>query len=627
MDLSEKKIDTLKSRVDEINYLVESLCGIREDIFETRKPEWLLTVQDIKINLESDQMLLFIGPFSSGKSTFVNALLGVKDLLPTADRPCTSIITELVFKRGGGHTGKAVRYDKTEEIMDYAELIKMIDGPRGAAGTIGQYHHIELAYDVSELDDLNPLRTLENLNVRIVDCPGYGSIYRTNEEAINEYIQRANFTFWMNRWDKLGGATAEHQLSKIQRKTTTLISIITMADLADEAQLEQAQNEYYETLGTLFRSKEPRFVSAVKWQQAQVLQKELVPDNPHKEVKKTKEERAEILKKIDVLRAESGVDKIFEDMVVNSQTRSVNEANLRSALDSLVLLFKDLVRAVDREEKHWEETLKKEGWSPDNKYKKLTEIKSRVEAWIQAESEKTASNLETFMTRDLIEYLMEVNGKVDSGKVQTIITKIWNDQLLRYKDDWAKHFASEYHEAYKQFANDPSPMEAPDLGKITDALTNLVMSVLESFKEAGLRTVGLVSLGAVVVSATPAISGIALVGGALSGVAMIAGSALILVAAVPLLPAIFDKVKQRKEQYRKEIEARLREWMQKMDIAPSIAAILTIQNEKLYQEYRDQSDLNLRMSEDKYERCKKIKTNLADLKTNIADNFPEDFKE
>ncbi|MHC6204536.1 dynamin family protein [Breznakiellaceae bacterium SP9] len=269
MELDNTKISVLRRAVDSTPYLVESLCNMREAIYEIQREDWLTKIQGINANIKSDQILLFIGPFSSGKSTFVNALLG-ESLLPTADKPCTSVVTELSFVSGGGHRGKTFNYDGTVQENDYDELLKMIDGPRGAVGQVSQYHHIELIFDVTELDDWehHPLAQLKNLNVKIVDCPGYGSPYFTNEDVIEEYISKASFTFWMSPADKFGGSLAERKLSQIKKKTTALIPVFTMADKVNDVQKQQATEDFFDHLGSLFKNKDPIFVSALKYNEA-----------------------------------------------------------------------------------------------------------------------------------------------------------------------------------------------------------------------------------------------------------------------------------------------------------------------------------------------------------------------
>ena len=561
MELSEKKIEVLRKSVNQVGHFISTLCDIREDRYETLRSQWLEEVEKTKGNLESDLMLLFIGPYSSGKSSFVNALLGVKELLPTSARPCTTIVTELSFKRGGDLDGKAFFLDQESEpeTMPFEELKKLIDGPRGTAvGALGQYDHIELIYDVSELDDIHPLNRLEKLNVKIVDCPGYGSIYVTNEAVIERYIERANFTFWMTPADKFGGTAAERRLSEIKRKTTTLIPVITKSDLIDEAQREQAVDDFYEHLGHLFRSREPLFVSALKFNEASELSKTLSPDNPNKEVQLSKAERETIQQKIDVLRAESGVEQVFTDMIVTSQKKVLNETNLIAAMHDLSNLLKAISQAVIREEKHWLGELQKAGWSSDDRYKKLNETKNNVEAWIKVESERVATNLEALILKALLDYIMKAHGKGNSGAVKGIVREIWNDELLRNKDDWAQRFADEY----------------------SKGSTREVLSIV---------------------------------------------SEVSVFVAIPLVPFIFKTIKERKQQYQNEIEGRLREWIREINLAPAIAVILQNQNEKLYRHYRDEMDKDLLPLLNSYELCGKIKEGMVELNDILSFNFPEYF--
>jgi GTPase Era involved in 16S rRNA processing len=634
VELNDTKIAVLRQSVDGTGRFIESLCNIREDIYEIKRAEWVESVDKIRKIIESDQMLLFIGPYSSGKSTFVNALLG-EGLLPTASKPCTSVVTELSFVDDhSGHKGKVVKFDQTEEEMDYDELLKLIDGPRGAVGQIAQYHHIELVFDVTALADweTHPLAQLMNLNVRIIDCPGYGSPYITNEDVIEEYIQKASFTFWMSPADKFGGALAERKLSDIKKRTSTLIPVITMSDKIDAAQRERVADDFYEHLGHLFRNKEPRFVSAYKYEEAQKLKKESVkleqkPVSVHSEEDiKTKEEKALIRKQIDALKGEAGLEQIFSDMVQSGQKKIVIDSVLKSALHDLARLFKDIDNHVRKEEAHWREELQKKGWSPDDEYKKLNSIKREVDTWVKSEAEQTADILEASMTKELIAYIMEVKGKIESSKVQLIIVDVWEKELNRQKNNWAEYLGKKYGD-FVSISVNQNQLKPPDLTSITAELTIVIKSVLDALRYAGLQSVTTSGLGAAIFAATGVLGKIAIIGGALAGIASIVGPLLIIVGVAPLIPRIMDQVKERKEQYRKEMESKLKVWMKQLNIAPFIASMLNEQNSKLYDSYK--MTLNGELSTDlkRYERCGKIKTEIKDTREHIAFQFPNEFKE
>ena len=150
--LNQKKLDVLVETTAGLNRQVEDICAVRPEVFSINREEWKKQLAEIRGQIHANQMILFIGPFSSGKSSFINALLG-EDILPTSNRPCTSVVTELSFVEGGGHRGVAVRKDgqATEREYDYASLLKMVDGPSGAIGESAAYHHIELEFDITQL--------------------------------------------------------------------------------------------------------------------------------------------------------------------------------------------------------------------------------------------------------------------------------------------------------------------------------------------------------------------------------------------------------------------------------------------------------------------------------------------
>ncbi len=97
--ISQKKIDLIKGNVDNLTNYIEKLSQYRKEQYEIKQVEWKEKLRGIQQVVTDKNHFLFIGRFSAGKSSFINALLG-KELLPTAAHPCTAVVTEVSFADG-----------------------------------------------------------------------------------------------------------------------------------------------------------------------------------------------------------------------------------------------------------------------------------------------------------------------------------------------------------------------------------------------------------------------------------------------------------------------------------------------------------------------------------------------
>ena len=632
MDVNDAKMKALRDVLGSIPEFINDLCAMRKGFYEVKQVEWEEKVRKIKAELESELMLLFIGPFASGKSTFVNALLG-EALLPVADGPCTSIVTELSFKKGGGHEGKIFRFDESEENGNYEELINMINGPRGAVGELGGIHHIELLFDVTELKDWekHPLSNLMTLNVKVVDCPGFGSPYPIRDEVIKGYVNKASYTFWMSRVDKFGGKVAERILGDIKRKTITMIPVITMADLINDEQREQTTEDFYTSLGEFFKKKEPLFVSAHKWNEAMELTKRLDSVNRNNEM--TPEERKKMRQKVDKLRIDSGLERIFQEMILSGRREEANEAKLAAALPELSGLLKEMNGQAEKEAGYWLREAEKMGFSEDDAYKKLNEIKVRVGAWIKQESKEVADNLETAMIKELADYIVEVNGRGESGRATEITVNLWEREFNKHKNEWAERLCREYKEYVDEYSvkfSGDKVIEAPKIPKTVFDLKNILDIISKALDVDGGTSVFRGGLGTALIVTAPAIKTVEVlgvtVGTLVAPVAVTVGVVLIGVAAIALYHPIQSRIDYHRKQMREETESLLREWIDKVDLAPTIHTILNEENKRLYESYKLHYSADLKPIESNLNRSREIKDEISNMEERILTYFPNELQ-
>lgn len=138
----------------------------------------------IRNKLAADVFLLVVvGQFKRGKTTFINALLG-RDLLPTAIIPLTSIIT----------------------ILNYGEELKIVAFFRNGAQReirlddlslcITEKHNPKNEKNIERVEIFYPSDYLKN-GVKIIDTPGIGSTHEHNTRTTYDYLPRADAAIFL----------------------------------------------------------------------------------------------------------------------------------------------------------------------------------------------------------------------------------------------------------------------------------------------------------------------------------------------------------------------------------------------------------------------------------------------
>lgn len=624
-DNSEQKLNFLNgilSNPEKFTKICQS-DGFREQ-YPFKEEEWNHGFQGITTDLNDQIVLLFIGPFSSGKSTFVNALIG-KEVLPTNDSPCTAVITEIQFKKGGDHSAKIYRKDGEVEECEFSQVLDIINGPTGAVGEVASYHHIVLELDTEQLTDKNYEQFIGK--VKIVDCPGYGSKYYSNEEVIAEYMQSSNFTFWMSPCNKFGGSVAKSYLNEIKRKTQTLIPVITKADLKeDEAERDKIREDFNKELGDLFKMKEIVFVSALKWQESRKLQKSLDKGRAKLSEDKIKEYET----KIQDLYNDSGVYNVMHQMMDSVGKKVINMAKITACKASLLEVLKDIKKVADDELKRWDKALSSAGIdikSLDNKYSKIDSVKKDVSKWIKDNSKDFTDTLNNKIISELAKC-----DKPSQMEISTIINRVLQDEQPKINNKLNDKLQKSYKQflgEYKLTADDIDQLSfngisLEDITRLFEPFKNGLFAVLDAFKTSGPRSVITGAAGGGLLASIPAISGIALVGGALATVASIAGVALLGVAVVPMIPEIVERFKNFNKKSKEERENALKNLIAsgfKDKIQPGLEKSMLEVSENYYDSLISKIDETNGNKESNYKTVANVIENVSQTIDSINKNF------
>jgi len=182
----------LKQKYNLLRDVLQRCLSLTDRCSETEASEIL---RDRLALLQSAALFVVVGEVKSGKSTFINALLG-EDVCEVAPDPCTAVIQELAY---GEERSKAI-------LGDYWERLSL------------------------------PKPVLRDIT--IVDTPGTNSILRNHQTITENYIPKSDLVVFVFPAKNPHTATAWELLSLVRkdwhRKT---VFVLQQADLASQREL------------------------------------------------------------------------------------------------------------------------------------------------------------------------------------------------------------------------------------------------------------------------------------------------------------------------------------------------------------------------------------------------------
>jgi len=182
----------LKQKYDWLRDVLQRCLSLTDSCSET---EASAILRDRLALLQSAALLVIVGEVKSGKSSFVNALLG-EDVCEVAPDPCTAGIQELVY---GEERSKTMLGDQWERVRLPRSVLR---------------------------------------DITIVDTPGTNSIIRNHQTITDNYIPKSDLVVFVFPAKNPHTATAWELLSFVQkdwhRKT---VFVLQQADLASRHEL------------------------------------------------------------------------------------------------------------------------------------------------------------------------------------------------------------------------------------------------------------------------------------------------------------------------------------------------------------------------------------------------------
>ncbi len=184
-------------------------------------------VRDALFHADNPYMAVFVGPFSSGKSSIINALLGDDDLLRVGPTPTTDRITIL---RWGENPDRMTSGGDVDTVFHPSPLLK---------------------------------------KVSFVDTPGMESIFQQHEDTTRSFLHRSDTVFMVMPSTQAMSAKNMETLQILKQYGKNIIILINQADLLSEAEVMSLQEYVQDQSRTQLGYKpEVWMISAKKGMQA-----------------------------------------------------------------------------------------------------------------------------------------------------------------------------------------------------------------------------------------------------------------------------------------------------------------------------------------------------------------------
>lgn len=144
-------------------------------------------------------ILMLLGEFSAGKSSFINALLG-EDILTTKIRATTAAVTVLSYS----DDERAVIHEAGGKIR----TIPLTEGKRDIASITAMGKKQENLTELQRIEYVELFLRCEFLrSFDIIDTPGFNSGYEWHTQATKRFLNKADVILWMFQAVKAGTHT------------------------------------------------------------------------------------------------------------------------------------------------------------------------------------------------------------------------------------------------------------------------------------------------------------------------------------------------------------------------------------------------------------------------------------
>jgi hypothetical protein len=314
---------------------------------------------------------------------------------------------------------------------------------------------------------------------------------------------------------------------------------------------------------------------------------------------------------------------VFAALIDSIGEKEIAESKVIVAYHDLTDLVSRLSRSADRELKYWRDELRVKGFE-EKRNSSLEEARELVANWIDRESERVGKQLDNEITETVMNYFEQCGKDFNSYYLQDQVMSVWGDKISNNSRSWSERIVGTYKERQKlDISPDDKEFELPSALKesqMMNDINDMRDIVFQTIGECGPKTAIEGGLGAVAISwaATSAVKTLCF---GLAATIGVVGGVLIGVAALSAIPVYTRHAKAKKDARLRDVEKKLKKWLESLRMGPSIHSLLSKQNEALFEELEKAQQKVAEELLDKKNVCEKVKRSLVEMADSLKIQF------
>jgi small GTP-binding protein len=187
--------DAVRQReVELVTHLMDILPRI-----DNLDQQWLNQLRDAMFHADHPYMMVFVGPFNSGKSSLINALVGRENLLKIGPTPVTDKVSIL---RYGEDVQPIEAMNRVQTVFYPAPLLK---------------------------------------KVSLVDTPGLDSVFHEHEETTQKFLHRADIILLVMLATQAMTSSNLEYLKRFKQYGQKVILVVNQIDLLNEEEQQKVK--------------------------------------------------------------------------------------------------------------------------------------------------------------------------------------------------------------------------------------------------------------------------------------------------------------------------------------------------------------------------------------------------